>query len=148
MAQCGHARTCLFLCACDTCYFQNVACAGLGAVDAGRVRDLGLPSFDDSLLPDPTVEPCGSKKAGMHPELTGNKNADGPSGTEAKKFQLGPTLPVVPARIVCRVLRGDYVDMAELTEDSLKLELRHSTDGEEGKSIPLSRLKPVPDELT
>ena len=148
MAQCGHAGTCLFLCACVTCYFQYGACAGLGAVDAGRVRDLGLPSFDDSLLPDPAVEPCGSKKAGMHPELTGNKNADGPSGIVAQKFQLGPTLPVVPARIVRRVLRGDYVDMVELTEDNLELELRHSTDGEDEKSIPLSRLKPVPDALT
>ena len=104
MAQCGHAGTCLFLCACVTCYFQYGACAGLGSVNAGRVRDLGLPSFDDSLLPDPAVEPCGSKKAGMHSELTGNKNADGPLGIVAKKFQLGLTLPVVPARIVCRVL--------------------------------------------
>ena len=112
------------------------------------MRDLGLPSFDDSLLPDPAVEPCGSKKAGMHPEPTGNKNADGSSGIVAQKFQLGPTLPVVPAHIVRQVLQGDYVDMAELTKDNLELELCRFTDGEDGKSIPLSRLKPVPDALT
>jgi len=35
------------------------------------------------------------------------------------------------------------VDMAELTEDNLELELCRSTDGDKGKSISLSKLKPV-----
>ena len=43
---------------------------------------------------------------------------------------------------------GDYVDMAEFTEENLELELRHSTDGDEGKSVSLSKLMPVPDALT
>jgi len=33
--------------------------------------------------------------------------------------------------------------MAELTEDNLELELRRSTDEDEGKSVPLSKLKPM-----
>ncbi len=40
------------------------------------------------------------------------------------------------------------MDMAELTEDNLELELRRSTEGEEGKPTPLSKLKPVADPLT
>ena len=56
---------------------------------------------------------------------------------------------MVPARIVRRVLRGDYVDMAELTEENPELELRRAADGDEAKSaVPLSRLKAVPDVLT
>ena len=45
-------------------------CAGLGAVDAGRVRDLGLPSFGDPLRSvEAVVEPSGSKKAGSFQAL-------------------------------------------------------------------------------
>ena len=62
-----------------------------------------------------------------------------------QKFQLGETLPVVPARIVCRVFRGDFVDMAELTEEYLELELRHGSEADEGKPLPLHKLNPVPD---
>jgi len=81
-------------------------------------------------------------------ELSGFKTAEGASGVVAQKFQLGPTLPVVLARIVRGVLREDYVDMTELTEESLELELRRATEGDEGKPIPFSKLKPVPDVLT
>ena len=40
------------------------------------------------------------------------------------------------------------MDMTELTEENLELELRFSKDGNKGKSIPLSKLKPVSDALT
>ncbi len=115
---------------------------GLGTVEADRVRDLGLPAFDDHVSPSVTpVEEL--KRVGAGPVSANTKKGD----TTVQKFQLGPTLPVVPARIVRCVLRGDYVDMAELTEDNLELELRRSTEGEEGKPTPLSKLKPVADPL-
>ena len=38
------------------------------------------------------------------------------SEKEASKFQLGATLPVLSARIVKRILRGDFVDIAEFSE--------------------------------
>ncbi len=116
---------------------------GLGPVDAGRVRDLGLPVFDDH--GSPSVAPVeGPKCVGAGRESASSKKGD----VTVQKFQLGPTLPVVPARIVRRMLRGDYVDMAELSEDNLELELRRSTEGEEGKPTPPSKLKPVADPLT
>ena len=122
------------------------SCAGLGAVDAGRVRDLGLPSFEDPLPSvEAVVEPSGSKKAGSLLEPSSSKRTE---GSMVQKFRLGPTLPMVPARIVRRVLRGDYVDMAELMEENLELELCRSTGSDEVKSIPLSKLIPVPDALT
>ena len=61
------------------------------------MRDLGLPSFDD---------PVGSVGLG---EEVGGGRSQGPGGAVVcQKFQLGETLPVVPARIVRRVLRGDF----------------------------------------
>ncbi len=78
----------------------------------------------------PSVTPVEKfKRVGAGPESANTKKGD----ATVQKFQLGPTLPVVPARIVRRVLRGDYVDMVELTEDNLELELRRSTEDEEGK---------------
>ena len=98
------------------------------------MRDLGLPSFDD---------PVGSVGLG---EEVGGGRSQGPGGAAVcQKFQLGETLPVVPARIVRRVLRGDFVDMAELTEDNLELELRRGSEADEGKPVPLHKLKSVPD---
>ncbi len=106
------------------------------------MRDLGLPVIDDDVPPSvaPVVGPK-SASAGLEPAST--KKSD----VAVQKYQLGPTLPVVPARIMRRVLRGDYVDMAELTDDNLE-ELCRSTEGEEGKPTPLSKLKPVADPLT
>ena len=85
------------------------------------MRDLGLPSFDD---------PVGS--VGLGEEVGGGRSQGPGSAAVCQKFQLGETLPVVPARIVRRVLRGDFVDMAELTEDNLELELRRGSEADEG----------------
>ncbi len=100
------------------------------------MRDLGLPAFDDHV--SPSVTPGDElKQVGAGPESANTKKGD----ATVQKFQLGPTLPVVPAHIVRCVLRGDYVDMVELTEDNLELELRRSTEGEEGKPTHLSKLR-------
>ena len=37
-----------------------------------------------------------------------------------QKLQLGETMPVVSARMVHHILKGDFVDMAELSEDHLE----------------------------
>ena len=87
--------------------------------------------------------PSGSKKAGSLLQASSSKRTEGSSMVQ--KFQLEPTLPMVPDRIVHCVLQRDYVDMAELTEENLELELHRSTDSDEVKSIPLSKFKPVPD---
>ena len=126
---CGVGHQCYCACWC-------VTHAGLGVFNVDRVRDLCLPVFEDSPLPAGSGESSGSRKV------------EGTSGAVAQKFQLGPTLPVVPARLVRHVLRGDYVDMAELTEENLELELRRATESDDGKPISLNKLKPVPDVLT
>ena len=55
---------------------------------------------------------------------------------------------MVPARIVHRILHGDFIDKAELTEENLELELRRSLEGDEGQSLPAHKLWPVPDLLS
>ncbi len=91
----------------------------------------------------PSAAPVkGPKGVGAGRESASSKKGN----VTVQKFQLGPTLTVVLACIVRHVLRGDYVDMVELSEDNLELELRRSTEGEEGK--PTSKLKPVADPLT
>ena len=60
----------------------RVAHAGttLGMFDAGRLKDLGLPSLDDSVGKGTPADPC-----------TPHKTQGSPI---ARKFQLGETLPV------------------------------------------------------
>ncbi len=41
---------------------------------------------------------------------------------EAQKFSMGVTLPTVPARLVKRILSGEFVDMGELSQDALRAE--------------------------
>ena len=55
---------------------------------------------------------------------------------------------MVSARIVHHILRGDFIDMVELTEENLELELRRSLEGDEGKPLPAHKLRPVPDLLS
>ncbi len=58
---------------------------GLGTVEEDRVRELGLPAFDDhvSLSVTPVEE---LKYAGAGPESANTKKGD----TTVQKFQLGP----------------------------------------------------------
>ncbi len=107
------------------------------------MRDLGLPVFDDH--GSPSTAPVEGPKC----VEAGRESASSKKGVvTVQKFQLGPTLPVVPARIMRRVLRGNYVDMVKLSEDNLELELSRLTEDEEGKPTPPSKLKPVADPLT
>ena len=94
--------------------------AGLGVFDAGAVADLGLPrSAADLGLVDPVrvdgavaVEPV-------------------PIGGEPQKFSMGVTLPTVPARLVKRILAGEFVDMGELSQEALRAEFRRPGEGED-----------------
>ncbi len=47
---------------------------------------------------------------------------------------MGVTLPTIPARLVKRILAGEFVDMGELSQDALRAEFRRSTEGEEKPS--------------
>ncbi len=94
---------------------------------------LGLPKSADGSKPngaDPTSRPAEAAA----------KAAEG----EAQKFSMGVTLPTVPARLVKRILAGEFVDMGELSQDALRAEFRRSTEGEE-KPSKAKPFRPVAD---
>ncbi len=58
---------------------------------------------------------------------------DSKSASAAEPFMLGEGLPVIPAKLVAKILKGTYVDMADLLQDNIALEKRVSaTDQETG----------------
>ena len=50
---------------------------------------------------------------------------------EAQPIVLSETLPVVPAKLVKKIMKGEFVDMAELLKDNIKVERRRQAS--EGK---------------
>ncbi len=79
---------------------------GLGTVDDHAVVALGLPKSAEGVVPS------------SHQAEGAAKAAEG----EAQKFSMGVTLPTVPARLVKRILSGEFVDMGELSQDALRAE--------------------------
>ena len=55
---------------------------------------------------------------------------------------LADTLPVIPAKLVKRILKGDFVDMAELLKDNIGAERRRLAvvEGSSGSSNPVPNL--------
>ncbi len=60
---------------------------------------------------------------------------------------LGVNSPVVPSWIVKQILSADFGDMAELSNENLESEKRRSGEGEDTKSTPCVKLRPLPDLL-
>ena len=83
-------------------------------MERGRPLPVDLPSF--------ASEGAGaesSRVAGM--KTTGGPGAEGKaSETENVPFVLNSVLPVVPPRLVKKIVRGDFVDMAELLRNNLE----------------------------
>ena len=82
--------------------------AGLGVFDAGAVADLGLPMSAADLGSVDSVRVDGA--VAVEPV---------PINGEPQKFSMGVTLPTVPARLVKRILAGEFVDMGELSQEAL-----------------------------
>lgn len=113
--------------------------------DLEQVVDLNLP------LVDPTengmarkgvaeflgvVDPVGAEKTTSKLPITNDppvgegerpgssKAKVGPPPTTAQPFILSECLPPVPAKLVAKIIKGDYVEMAELLRDNIEMERR------------------------
>jgi len=56
------------------------------------------------------------------------------SDKDSKPFVLSEALPVVPPKLVRRIRRGEFVDMAELLKDNMEAERRRAALGGEGST--------------
>lgn len=84
---------------------------------AQDVADLHLPVFGDE-------PPPGDKSA-----KTGDAAVSGSGAKLAAPFMLGESLPPIPAKLVVKIQKGDFVDMAELLRDNVEADRRHTRDG-------------------
>ena len=49
-------------------------------------------------------------------------------------FLLGEGLPPIPVKLVAKIQKGDFVDMAELLWDNIEADRRYSKEGGSGAS--------------
>ena len=99
--------------------------------DPAAVSDLSLPTFTGEAAEGREMAPV------VHPEVSGKKAE---SGEEFAPFVMSESLPVVPSKLVKRIVKGDYVDMAKLLKDNLELERRRClSEGEAGQGLLLQR---------
>ena len=67
----------------------------------------------------------------------------------ATPFILSEALPVVPPKLVKRIVRGDYIDMAEMLSDNMELERRRALAESEGiANVKQSGRREIPDVLS
>ncbi len=118
--------------------------AGLGAFDPHAVAALRLPKSSTSGKGSPAPErpltvdaekPDGAAMAESSKDKPKPGDATSLEVKEVRKFSMGVTLPTVPARLVKRILSGEFVDMDELSEEALRAEFKRATDGEDQKTI-------------
>lgn len=52
--------------------------------------------------------------------------------TAQPAFILSEALPIIPAKLVRRILKGEFIDMAELLKDNMEVQRKHYlTEGEQ-----------------
>ncbi len=104
-------------------------------MDDCAVAALGLPkSTDSAKLQD--------ARGDISRPVEGAKKA---AEEASQKFSMGVTLPTVPARLVKRILSGEFVDMGELSQDALRAEFRRSSEGDDKKAFKPRTFRPVAD---
>ena len=115
-----------------------VTAGGLdGTIPHWDVEALGLPVLDEGPTRTNLSRPGGR---GRPLEREGENNP----------FVLSEALPVVPAKLVRRIRRGEFVDMAELLKDNMEIERHRAAQGSDGSAHPPEWVgrKEVPDLLS
>ena len=90
-----------------------------GEVPASQVGDLHLPTFTG---PPESNEGGGVASDGIREE-SGNRES---KSDQIQPFLLSDTLPLVPVKLVERILKGEYLDMAEFLKNNMEVERRRA----------------------
>ena len=117
--------------------------AKLGEPEQGSAGRLSLPVFKVGEEATQAAE-VGKRPEEQEPPRSGETKG---AGQECSPFVLSEALPVVPAKLVRRILKGEYVDMAELLSDNLEMERRRAL-SEGGEGGPRVGRREVPDLLS
>ena len=64
----------------------------------------------------------------MLPSQPATKEGEKSNSSEIGAFVLGEGLPPVPAKLVAKILKGEFIDMAELLRDDIEAESRGGSD--------------------
>ncbi len=107
------------------------------ALEPEEVRRLDLRTFPSNI---PSRVSTAGEEVPERKEKSGSTKK-----IEGRPFLLSEALPAVPARLVKKILKGEYVDMAELLRDNVEAERRKGT-GEGESSQP--RRREIPDILS
>ena len=112
----------MFLCEMfhEVCAYIPTGTEPAAGSEETAVAHLGLPEFPKEGVPA-TATKSKLPATGTH-TLVGSES-DLPS-TSATPFVLSEGLPPVPAKLVAKIQRGDYVYMAELLRDNMEWERR------------------------
>ena len=95
-----------------------------GDPDPERVRTLDLTVFSEPRESGGHHEPAREKGTEMGTPNATSGRKERREEPEESMFVLSEALPVVPAKLVRRILRAEYVDMAELLKDNMEAERR------------------------
>lgn len=121
--------------------------ASLGSMPSSEnVAFLGLPVFGTRAATLTAPKDGAALGAGA-----GNTSGTAPTPKgDSPPFTLGEGLPPIPAKLVAKILKGEYVDMAELLRDNMEAERRHtrSQSGETNNNGNTSARREIPDLLS
>ena len=98
--------------------------------------NLRLPTFGEEHPP----EDKGSKEGGGAPS--------GSSVKSATPFIMGASLPPIPAKLVTKIQKREFVEIAELLRDNIEAERRRTKDGGTGGYTSSQSRREVPDILS
>ena len=109
----------------DACTSLSTAGTGLGGdPNLGAVAELNLPCITEPAMQDPPPPGPDTRRANQ------NTPGGGEPGGDGGPFIVGEALPVVPGRLVKKILRGEFVDMTELLKDNIEAERRRLAAGD------------------
>ena len=105
-----------------TCHMLCISSSDAPASPKQReVVTLHLPVFDQK---GSIRRPADGKRVGQAQQKEKTRSAGGIN--TATPFLLGEGLPPIPAKLVAKIRKGDFVDMAELLQDNIEADRRHS----------------------
>lgn len=84
---------------------------------------------------------------GVLPSQPSTKEGERSNSSEIGAFVLGEGLPPVPAKLVAKILKGEFIDMAELLRDNIEAERRRGGSDTTSSQLRTAR-REIPDILS